>query len=324
MEEIVHQHIARPTPSAMPSASPFALSSERVYADWRDAKISGYPKDFGDIRVAVADLAHPTATELKKIYTVLLRANMAIYAGKPIAQDADIPDHKKMLAGFLRALGLVSVEKHRSAEDDGFVPIEVSDSPSKRGFIPYTTKALNWHTDGYYAPADAPIRAFLLHCVRAAATGGENALLDAEILYLRLRDANVRWLEALMHPKAMTIPASLEEDGEERPTRTGPVFAVDPSDGSLISRYTARTRNIIWRDTPETRDAVAFIADLLKDGNEPLVLKGALAPGEGLICNNVLHTRTGFDAADGTRRLLYRARFDKRITGHGAATADAA
>ncbi len=37
-------------------------------------------------------------------------------------------------------------------------------------------------------------------------------------------------------------------------------------------------------------------------------------PGWGLICNNVLHTRTGF--ADGQPpRLLYRARYYDRLAG---------
>jgi hypothetical protein len=46
----------------------------------------------------------------------------------------------------------------------------------------------------------------------------------------------------------------------------------------------------------------------------PWHLEGRLEPGWGLICNNVLHTRTGF--TDGpVPRLIYRARYYDRIAG---------
>jgi alpha-ketoglutarate-dependent taurine dioxygenase len=38
-----------------------------------------------------------------------------------------------------------------------------------------------------------------------------------------------------------------------------------------------------------------------------------LAPGEGILCNNVLHSRGAFSDTSGSERLLYRARFHERI-----------
>ena len=321
----MHVHATRnDAPAAAVMGSPFPLFADVAYAEWRTAKISRYPRTAAELRVPIRNLGEPTEEELQQLHATIARANMAIYVTEPITAEAEIPLHRQRLSQFLAHLGLASVESHRSAEADGFVTIAVSDAPAKRGFIPYTARPLNWHTDGYYAPPEDPIRSFLLHCVRAAARGGENALLDSEIIYLRLRDADPRWLAALMHPEAMTIPAAFEEDGSERPERIGPVFAVDSRDGSLITRYTARGRNIAWRNTPETRDAVAFLEHLLKDEAEPLIIKATLAPGEGLICNNVLHTRTAFDEAEGIRRLLYRARFARRIAPDGAARGRAA
>jgi alpha-ketoglutarate-dependent taurine dioxygenase len=317
-------HARSGDPPAEVRGSPFSLSAEAEYAQWRTAKISGYPKSAGEIRVPVRNLAKPTPAERDKLYAAIARSNMAIYVTEPASSDAEIPLRRQELSQFLAELDLQSVEKHRSAEADGFVSIAVSDAPAKRDFIPYTSRPLNWHTDGYYAPASEPIRSFLLHCVRNASTGGENALLDPEIVYLRLRDADPSWLEALMHPEAMTIPAAVEEDGSVRPESIGPVFAIDPRDGSLISRYTARGRNIAWRDTPATRHAVEFLERLLKDAAEPLIIKAALMPGEGLICNNVLHTRTAFVEAEGNHRLLYRARFARRIAPGDATRAHAA
>src|SRR5690606_19858266 len=102
------------------------------------------------------------------------------------------------------------------------------------------------------------------HCVRPAREGGGNALLDPEILYIRLRDESPALVAALMHNEAMRIPDSVEEDGRVRPASTGPVLWVDPRDGSLGMRYTARARNVSWRDDADTRSALALIERLLQ------------------------------------------------------------
>jgi alpha-ketoglutarate-dependent taurine dioxygenase len=260
--------------------------------------------------VNVEDLARLTVAERAAIGSAIARSNMVLYAAPRYAQESEL---RYALARLLASYGLVSAETHRSAERDGFVAIEVSDTPAKRGFIPYTSRPLNWHTDGYYNPPSAPICAMLLHCVTAAPAGGDNALLDPEIAYIRLRDADPRFAAALMHPEAMTIPAAVEEDGVERPASTGPVFVVEPESGALIMRYTARTRSIAWRATSETREAVAFLADILSTGTDPNILRVRLAPGEGILCNNVLHARTSFEDGTDDRRRLLRARFRTRI-----------
>lgn len=305
-------------PQAHPSASPFALENEPAYRRWRASKLAAYPQHAGDLKVPVADLARPTVAERARVIEMCRRANMAIYAcprGGPSSGEED--GIRQALGVFLAAFGLRDVEAHRSAESDGLVAIEVDQRPAKRGFIPYTTRPLSWHTDGYYNAPATTIRAMVLHCVRAASSGGENALLDPEIAYIRLRDANPRWLAALMRPEAMTIPEAQEEDGRVRLTSTGPVFSIDAASGSLAMRYTARGRNIAWRDDADTRAAIGFLARLLKEEQEPLILKVRLAPGEGLICNNVLHTRGAFEEGGGPGRLIYRARYAQRIAGTG-------
>jgi Taurine catabolism dioxygenase TauD, TfdA family len=301
--------------TAKRAESPFLLGNEAAYQRWRSEKVNTYPRRVNEIKVPIANPVCPTESERKLLLDSIAHCNMAIYVTDPTHpphDDAAAAGLKTLLAAFVSGFGLVSVENHRSAEGDGFVSIEVSQKPSKLGFIPYTAKSLNWHTDGYYNPPQSTVRAMLLHCVRAAIEGGENALLDPEIAYIRIRDVNASWLGALMHPEAMIIPPSLEEDGSERPISIGPVFAVDAG-GRLLMRYTARGRNIRWRDTNETRAAFAFLDDLLRGEAEPLIFKARLAPGEGIICNNVLHARTAFDDAAGSRRLILRARFANRI-----------
>ncbi len=103
----------------------------------------------------------------------------------------------------------------------------------------------------------------ILHCVSNAATGGENRLLDHEIAYLQLRDADPAFVAALMQPDAMTIPARTDDAGVVRAAETGPVFSVDPDGGALHMRYTARTRSIEWKDDKAVREAVACLERIL-------------------------------------------------------------
>ncbi len=195
--------------------------------------------------------------------------------------------------------------------------MSVVEGGRRQRYIPYTDRPINWHTDGYYNEPRHRIRAFLLHCVRPAASGGENRLMDPEIAYIRLRDENPDFIAALMRPDAMTIPPNTEDGTEIRGARPGPVFMVDPADGSLLMRYTARTRSIVWADDPVTRAAVQCLGRVMKAG-APDVLSYRLGPGEGILTNNALHNRDGFtEEGEAGRRLFYRGRFYDRIAGTG-------
>lgn len=291
---------------------PFALDDAASYERWREAKLARYPRSTDELAVEIADLHNPTATEREAILARCRTANMAVYWNAQTGRDAQAV--RPALLSFGRAFGLISAEDHRSAGADGIVGIEMANQGGRAGYIPYSDRPIAWHTDGYYnfhGPARC-IQAMLLHCVRDAEAGGVNALLDQDIAYIRLRDRDPSFIAALMHPQAMTIPANEESNGRVRAANTGPVFAVHPATGALIMRYTARTRSIVWRDDAVTRAAVQCLEHVL--ASDPLILTHRLAPGQGLICNNVLHTRTGFsDPAATEGRLLYRIRYHDRI-----------
>ena len=76
-------------------------------------------------------------------------------------------------------------------------------------------------------------------------------------------------------------------------------------------RYTARTRSIEWKQDALTQAAVRTLAEILNDSE--YVLRARLQPGMGIICNNVLHTRTAFTDRPERRRLLYRGRYYDRL-----------
>ncbi len=290
------------------SASPFDLANESAYRAWRDARLAAYPRSVDELVVTLDDPRQLTQAEIEALEARCARANMAIYhaPGQPAA-DKSFPHQ------LARQLGLTRLEGNYLADEDGLSSITPADDENRgRGeFIPYTHKSINWHTDGYYNTLDRRILGMTLHCAQDAESGGENALLDHEIAYIQLRDANPDFILALMQPDAMTIPARMDDDNIARAEQSGPVFAVDPQKGFLTMRYTARTRSIVWKDDPLTQTAVQALADIL--AHSEYILTARLRPGMGLICNNVLHTRTAFADSSEHRRLLYRGRYYDRL-----------
>lgn len=144
------------------------------------------------------------------------------------------------------------------------------------------------------------VRSMLLHCVRPAAEGGETALLDHEVAWLLLREADPRLVRALMDPEALTIPERRERDGVARPAIAGPVFSVDPATGDLHARFTVRRRSVQWKCDATVSEAAAHLLALL-DGGAPYVLRTRLEAGMGLVCNNVFHARSTFGDARALR-----------------------
>ncbi len=295
----------------------FRLAEEAAYAAWREKKLAAYPTSAADFLVAVENLAAPTKDERQAILQLVRRANFALY--QTPTHLADERQTRRNLIAFGHAFGLTAIEDHRSAEADGIVRIEIVDQGGRLGYIPYTDKPINWHTDGYYSfhGPECAVQAMLLHCMRPAGEGGVNRLLDPEIAYIRLRDLDPGHIEALTHPQAMTIPESVEACGRVRRENVGPVFFRDRRSGALAMRYTARKRNVVWRDDPATRRAVAALERVLD--SDPLIVEVRMEAGQGLICNNVPHDRTAFAPVQGPGRgrLLYRVRYADRIEAGG-------
>lgn len=296
-----------PPPPAL-QASPFDLDNDVAYQSWRAWKLGCAPATAEELIVEVDDPRALSNAERAALLDRMARTNMALYRSSLRAADPELP--RRLGA----QLGLLRLDANWLADEDGISHIKVSaQSDGRGGFIPYTDRAIRWHTDGYYHPGERRIRGMILHCVQPARGGGVNALLDHELAYIALRDASPAHIRALMQPDAMTIPAREDDDGVARPAQPGPVFAVDPQDGALHMRYTARTRSIEWKADAATRAAVQALEALLA-GGAPGILRARLGPGMGLVSHNVLHDRSGFDDDPAQPRLLYRARYLDRVT----------
>lgn len=303
-----------PTRTATGAGGAFDLADDAAYRHWRQAKLAQQPRQVEDLIVEVADPRCLSALERSAILLRCRRANMAIYRSPITAADKELPRLLGLQLGLSRLCG------NWLADEDGISQITVNPGPVEgantgAAYIPYTNRAINWHTDGYYHPPQHRIHAMTLHCVRAAPTGGDSALMDHEMVYIALRDRHPAWVRALMADDAMTIPARLGgagEAGEARAAQAGPVFSVDAASGALHMRYTARTRSVQWKADTCTQEAVAFLQELLGSA-VPYRFSLRLQPGMGVVSHNVLHNRSPFVDDAQQPRLLYRARYLERM-----------
>ena len=284
-----------------------SISHPDAYAAWRASKLSDYPRNPSALAVPVADLAALSDHELVAIRQRIAKTNMALVrCGDP----TQVTPARMLALG--RRLGLHRLDDNPCADAQAVSHLQVASASDTAEFIPYTNRALGWHTDGYYNPPDRQVRAWMLLCVRAAASGGENRMLDHEIAYIRLRDRDPALIEALTAPDACCIPAHVKDGTELRPASVGPVLSV--RDGALHMRYTDRTRSVEWR-RDATLDAAREALRLLFSKGDDYMFRFRLQPGDGLISNNVLHDRAAFSDDPKAPRLLYRARYLDRVKG---------
>ena len=288
------------------TGNPFALDDKAAYERWRDRKLAEAPASAGELIVEVGDPRALSTAEHAALMARVRRCNMAIYAGAMLDEDTDIP--RRLGEQF----GLNRLDANWLAGEDGISEIRVFDDGTQKHYIPYTDRPIKWHTDGYYNSPEWQIRGMVLHCVRRAASGGENRLMDHEMAYLLLREESPEHIHALMQADAMVIPERVDEKDGVRAAQGGPVFSLDGG-GNLHMRYTARTRSIAWKQDPATQAAVAALERLLNQDGLPHIFQAQLEPGMGLLCNNVLHDRAAFSDDPARPRLLYRARYLDRI-----------
>ncbi len=287
------------------SPGPFALDDHYSYSAWRRQKLQAPPCP----PFVIIDPHCGIDTAGRRAIAAQCQAhNFALFR-----LDEPPADPQPALRRLGRHFGLEDIDANLCAEDSGLTEITVKDTGTDNAYIPYTSRPIGWHTDGYYNPMHQQIRGMLLYCHHPAMQGGISGLLDHEIAYIRLRDQNPEWIRALMAEDAFTIPPNVEGGVQIRPATVGPVFSVS-EDGHLHMRYSARQRNVEWKDDTLTREAAAALLALF-ESDDPFVLELRLAAGEGLISNNILHRRSGFvDSPDPRhKRVFYRARYHNRV-----------
>ena len=275
----------------------------RALSQWCDARREAHAAGDPERWIEIEDPFRLRASESDAIATQCARFNFALYRFGRNGGDAGA------LSVFANAMGLLRRDLTLGANRLGVASVRVVPSPRTPEMIPFTSRTLNWHTDGYYnAPAES-VRGVVMHCVAPVASGGENTLLDPDLVYALMHEQDPALVEALAHPCAMTIPAHEFDGRSVRPARSGPVFRFLDNPARLHMRYTMRTRSIEWRSTPDTDRAVAGIEAAIESLSAQHV-QVRFEAGSGVICNNVLHRRSAFvDGVDDTsRRVLLRVR----------------
>jgi len=241
--------------------------------------------------------------------------NLALYqieAGQIMTPDS--------IATIATQLGLKTLDRHLCASEDCVSVItdsntEPAEGDKRRRYIPYSNRALSWHTDGYYNPYHQRVQAFILHCQQPAIKGGGNSFIDPEIIYLLLWRENPAYIEALCHPEAMRIPANIEGKTCIRAETASSVFQLDGTGNLSGMRFSQRKHHIIWRDDKVTRDALACLNDLLNHAQNWRI-EHTLEAGQGVIANNVLHRRDAYEDGVDQKRLYIRARYYNKILPH--------
>ena len=273
---------------------------------WQE-RLARYRQTIDDLTVELANPYQISADERAALAIRIRHANMAIYRCEHPGEVG--PD---ALLALAIQLGLGQPDRNLSADHYGLSKIQVEEGSPHQRYIPYTTRRLNWHTDGYYHTADRIIRTMLLHCVRPALQGGALEAIDHEIVYGLLLEQDPRLVEALSQPDAMTIPENTLGDGAQRAECQGPVFFWDA--GVLRMRYTARKHNVTWKHGTLTREGAAALEEIL-NGSGDLIVRRRLRPGEGLVCANVPHRREAFSDSEHTEqtRLVYRGRYTEAL-----------
>lgn len=276
------------------------------YSAWRENSLQSWHCCSPPTPIKLKNPHQLQVSELEQLAKQCQDNNFAIYQLSAEHNSRDAVDQ------LIQQFGISSFEH---TDQDGTIT-ELYELPDQddltSAYIPYTNRKLNWHTDGYYNHFNQHIRSFLLHCRQAALCGGENMLCNHELIYIALHDEDPALTQALMQSDAFTIPANMQKNVELRPAQSGPVFYRDPLSKRLQMRYTSRTRSIIWKEDKLIDHARQRIQQLLQG---PEVIRYTLQAGQGLICNNILHGRSGFTNGNipDQQRLMYRVRSYDRL-----------
>ena len=263
---------------------------------WAEEKEKNIPQNSDGILVNIHDINNVKTSEIAKIKETIYKYNSCIYSSKTVLKS------NTNLLKFVELVGMKTYycNNIESNEISTITPLQ----NSKINYIPYTNKPLNWHTDGYYDKKS--IFSWLLHCVNPATQGGENYLLDHELVlreYLLRNDD----IDNLMAEDALTIPESKDTSRSEISTY---IFSFKNQYKKLHMRFSMRKDNI--GTSPKASVAVTKLKKIIENDCAKYSLTYKLQKNEGIITNNILHGRKAFKD-DMVKRRLLRIRSYERL-----------
>jgi hypothetical protein len=276
------------------------LNTKEDYKRWKDKKLESFTRNIDHLTVQVSNPNSISKPEKNKVISLLRSNNLAFFNIDNISYK-----DKSSIKRFAFQIGLGDYEFDSRSDDDGLTEIKEHKHNDKISeYIPYTTKELNWHTDGYYNNKDNSILSWLLFCNTQSEKGGVNKYLDHEISYILFNDVSNK-IKDLMLENTCCIPENLMTG---RKDVLNPVYMFD--DEKLHMKFSMRKKNIIWNDA--SLKAINILKSIIEDSSEYHITK-KFTEGEGVITNNVIHKRTAFTNSENKNRLLYRLRSKRRV-----------
>ena len=274
----------------------FLSSKSSEFLKWAAQKENNIPKNINEISVEIKDINRTTKNEISKIRSTLDRFNTCLYRS-----NVDLESNSCLL-DFAKAVGMKTFDCNNIEANE--ISTISSIKNQKIQYIPYTNKALNWHTDGYYDKK--PLFSWLLHCINPADDGGENYLLDHE---LAMREYVLSYddIEVLMNKRAITIP---ESQGSNRSEISTYIFSFDNDYEKLHMRFSMRKENIKMSDN--TLTAMSKLTNVIENNCSKYSITYKLSKNEGILSNNILHGRNSFKD-DKVQRKLLRIRSYERL-----------
>ena len=274
----------------------FLSSKSSEFLKWAAQKENNIPKNINEISVEIKDINRATKNEISKIKSTLDKFNSCLYRS-----NRDLESNSCLL-DFAKAVGMKTFDCNNIEANE--ISTISSIKNEKIQYIPYTNKALNWHTDGYYDKK--PLFSWLLHCINPADDGGENYLLDHE---LAMREYVLSYddIEVLMNKRAITIP---ESQGSNRSELSTYIFSFDNDYEKLHMRFSMRKENIKMSDN--TFAAMSKLTDVIQNNCSKYSINYKLSKNEGILSNNILHGRNSFKD-DKVQRKLLRIRSYERL-----------
>jgi len=274
----------------------FLSSKSSEFLKWAAQKENNIPKNINEISVEIKDINRATKNEISKIRSTLDKFNSCLYRS-----NRDLESNSCLL-DFAKAVGMKTFDCNNIEANE--ISTISSIKNEKIQYIPYTNKALNWHTDGYYDKK--PLFSWLLHCINPADDGGENYLLDHE---LAMREYVLSYddIEVLMNKRAITIP---ESQGSNRSELSTYIFSFDNDYEKLHMRFSMRKENIKMSDN--TLTAMSKLINVIENNCSKYSITYKLSKNEGILSNNILHGRNSFKD-DKVQRKLLRIRSYERL-----------
>ncbi|WP_326920586.1 TauD/TfdA family dioxygenase [Actinophytocola sp.] len=195
-----------------------------------------------------------------------------------IADSADL---------WRRARSIATIVSHRDSDPDGVTTItDLGSGYLRSGFVGFTSRALNLHTDG--SSAAHPPGLLMTSCRQPATTGGECTLADGKAVYDDLADSEPDALRALGAPRSVLFGGATGH--------LGAIFT-DMADGRVALR-------LRLDDLAQFSPDVSQWLPVLRAAIDRHTVTFTLKAGEGYILDNRrwLHGRQAFTG----QRVLHR------------------